>query len=142
MALTFANSAGHAQQRYAGVVDQVLAAWKSADVVCDVNLRLPRDQRVRVIGGDSKVDWAAMKGPEDLLPLMNRGGNIREIIATQLLEPAPEGARDLRRGSLQQDGHGVSGRARAALRQGTLPGHLAFRASVRRCERADVVRPR
>ena len=53
----------------------------------DVNLRLPREQRVRVIGGDSKVDWSKIKQPEDLLPLMNRGGNIREIIATQVLEP-------------------------------------------------------
>jgi hypothetical protein len=53
----------------------------------DVNLRVPRDQRVRVIGGDSKVDWAAIKKPEDLLPLMNRGGNIRELIAAQVLEP-------------------------------------------------------
>ena len=53
----------------------------------DVNKGLPREQRVRVIGGDSKVDWAVIKQPEDLLPLMNRGGNIREIIATQVLEP-------------------------------------------------------
>jgi hypothetical protein len=53
----------------------------------DVNVRLPRDQRVRVIGGDTKVDWSAIKRPEDLIPLMNRGGNIREIIATQVLEP-------------------------------------------------------
>lgn len=53
----------------------------------DVNLRLPREQRVRVIGGDGKVNWSKIKQPEDLLPLMNRGGNIREIIATQVLEP-------------------------------------------------------
>jgi hypothetical protein len=172
IALASARSAvGQGQQRYAGVVDQILAAWKSADVVClgedharyfdnelrialvrhpafartvravvvemanpvhqdlldrfildvaamsrgelapiwrdatnpevwespiyeellrairDVNLKLPREQRVRVIGGDSKVDWAAIKRPEDLIPLMNRGANIREIIATQVLEP-------------------------------------------------------
>jgi hypothetical protein len=170
-ALAFANSAtGQAQQRYARVVDQILAAWKQADVVClgedhdryfdnelrialvrhpafpttvravvvemanpvhqalldhfildgapmsrdelapiwrdatnpevwespiyetllraiqDVNLRLARDQRVRVIGGDSKVDWKTIKRPEDLLPLMNRGANIREVIATQVLD--------------------------------------------------------
>jgi len=172
IALALANSAaGQTQQRYAGIVDQILAAWKQADVVClgedhdryfdnelrialvrhpafpktvravvvemanpvhqdlldrfildgasmsrdelapiwrdatnpevwespiyeallraihDVNVRLPRDRRVRVIGGDSKVDWAVIREPEDLLPLMNRGGNIREIIATQVLEP-------------------------------------------------------
>jgi len=172
IALASSRSAiGQVQQRYASVVDQILAAWKSADVVClgedhdryfdnelrialvrhpafartvravvvemanpvhqdlldrfildgaamsrdelapiwrdatnpevwespiyeallrairEVNLKLDRDQRVRVIGGDSKVDWAAVKRPEDLIPLMNRGANIREIIATQVLEP-------------------------------------------------------
>lgn len=164
-------AAGQTQQRYAQVADQIIAAWKTADVVClgedhdrffdnelrlalvrhpafattvraivvemanpvhqalldrfilegagmsrdelapiwrdatnpevwespiyeallrairDVNLRLPRDQRVRVIGGDSKLDWTAVKKPEDLIPHMNRGSNIREIIATQVLEP-------------------------------------------------------
>jgi hypothetical protein len=35
MALASASSAiGQVQQRYASVVDQILAAWKSADVVC------------------------------------------------------------------------------------------------------------
>jgi hypothetical protein len=53
----------------------------------DVNMRLPRDRRVRVIGGDSKVDWSTIKRPEDLIPLMNRGANIRDVIATQVLEP-------------------------------------------------------
>lgn len=53
----------------------------------DVNLRLPREQRVRVLGGDSKVDWSKITRPDELLPLMNRGGNIREIIATQVLDP-------------------------------------------------------
>ena len=34
-ALASANpAAGQASQRYAGVVDHMLAAWKSADVVC------------------------------------------------------------------------------------------------------------
>ena len=52
----------------------------------EVNLRLPRDQRVRVLGGDSRVDWSKITRPEELIPLMNRGGNIREIIATQVLD--------------------------------------------------------
>jgi len=82
--------------------DELAPAWRDATnpevwespiyeallrAIRDVNLRLSREQRVRVIGGDSKVDWSAIKQPEDLLPLMNRGGNIREIIATQVLEP-------------------------------------------------------
>jgi hypothetical protein len=55
--------------------------------VRDVNARLPRDQRVRVIGGDTKVDWSSITKPEELIPFMNRGANIREIIATQVLDP-------------------------------------------------------
>jgi len=54
--------------------------------VHDINLRLPRDQRVRVLAGDSRVDWSKIGRPEDLIPLMNRGSNIREIIATQVLD--------------------------------------------------------
>jgi Haem-binding uptake, Tiki superfamily, ChaN len=162
--------AAEAQRRYVGVVEQILDAWKTADVVClgedhdryydnelrmaliqhpafprtvrvivvelansvhqdlldrfildgatmsreelapiwrdatnpevwespiyeqllraiqEVNLRLPRDQRVRVLAGDSKVDWSKITRPEELIPLMNRGGNIRDIIATQVLD--------------------------------------------------------
>jgi Haem-binding uptake, Tiki superfamily, ChaN len=46
-----------------------------------VNSALPRDRRIRVLGGDSPIDWSAVKTPEQLLPLINRGGNIRNIIA-------------------------------------------------------------
>jgi hypothetical protein len=53
----------------------------------DVNLRLPREQRVRVLGGDSKVDWSRISRPEELIPFMNRGGNIRNLIAEQVLDP-------------------------------------------------------
>lgn len=53
--------------------------------VQEVNARLPRDQRVRVLGGDSPIDWQSIKRPEDLVPLVNRGGNIRSIIAEQVL---------------------------------------------------------
>lgn len=53
----------------------------------EVNLRLPREQRVRVLGGDSKVDWSQITRPEELIPLMNRGGNIRTLIAEQVLDP-------------------------------------------------------
>lgn len=54
--------------------------------VRDVNLRLPRGQRVRVLAGDSKVDWSNIHSPNQLIPLMNRGSNIRDIIATQVLD--------------------------------------------------------
>ena len=53
--------------------------------VQEVNARLLRDQRVRVLGGDSPIDWQSIKRPEDLVPLVNRGGNIRNIIAEQVL---------------------------------------------------------
>jgi hypothetical protein len=54
--------------------------------VREVNLRLPRDQRVRVLGGDSRIDWSQITTAEELVPLVNRGGNIRTIIAEQVLE--------------------------------------------------------
>jgi len=169
MVMATAPAAG-AQERYAGVVEHILDAWKTADVVClgedhdrvydndlrialirhpafpraaraivvemanpvhqdlldrfildlepmtraelapvwrdatnpevwesplyeqllrairEVNLRLPREQRVRVLGGDSKVDWSKIARAEELIPLMNRGGNIREIVASQVLD--------------------------------------------------------
>lgn len=59
--------------------------------VRDVNLKLPRAQRVRVLGGDTRVDWSTIKTPSQLVPLMNRGGNIRNIISQQLLNPKVKG---------------------------------------------------
>jgi len=55
--------------------------------VRQVNLGLPREQRVRVLGGDSKVDWSRITRAEELVPLINRGGNIRNIIRQQVLDP-------------------------------------------------------
>jgi len=54
--------------------------------VRDVNLHLPRAARIRVLAGDSPVDWRTITRAEQLAPLMNRGGNIRKIIAEQVLE--------------------------------------------------------
>jgi len=52
----------------------------------EVNLHLPRDQRVCVLAGDSKVDWSKITQPDQLIPFMNRGSNIRDIIAVQVLD--------------------------------------------------------
>lgn len=49
--------------------------------VQQVNSALPRDRKVRVLGGDSPIDWSSIKTPEQLVPLVNRGANIRNIIA-------------------------------------------------------------
>src|SRR4030095_9602823 len=46
-----------------------------------VNAGLPRERRVRVVGGDSPIDWSSIKSPEQLVPLVNRGANIRQTIA-------------------------------------------------------------
>jgi hypothetical protein len=59
--------------------------------VREVNIGLSRENRVRVLGGDSKIDWSQMKRAEDLVPLMNRGGNIRNIITQQVLDPKLKG---------------------------------------------------
>src|SRR5580765_6316057 len=36
--------------------------------VRDINLAMPRDRRVRILAGDSRVDWSAIKRPEELVP--------------------------------------------------------------------------
>ena len=54
--------------------------------VREVNQRLPRSQRVRIIGGDSPIDWKKITTAEQLAPLLNRKGNIRTILAQQVLE--------------------------------------------------------
>jgi hypothetical protein len=54
--------------------------------VREVNLALPRERRVRVLGGDSKIDWSRITRAEELVPLLNRGRNIRNIIAEQVLD--------------------------------------------------------
>jgi hypothetical protein len=41
--------------------------------VHDVNRGLQRGERVRVVGGDSTIDWARIVRAEDLVPLVNRG---------------------------------------------------------------------
>jgi hypothetical protein len=57
----------------------------------DVNLKLPKDKRVRVIAGDRAPDWAKVRTAEDLLPFLtpeftNRGKFIRTNIATEVLD--------------------------------------------------------
>src|SRR3979490_2688067 len=49
-----------------------------------INLPLPRERRVRVIGGDTFVDWQKVTTPEEMAALLraglqNRGGNIRKL---------------------------------------------------------------
>jgi hypothetical protein len=86
--------------------DEIAPVWRDASgaevwenpiyeeflrTIREVNLKLPRDRRVRVIGGDTAIDWRRITRAEDLVPLLkaglrNRGGNIRRIIAEQVLD--------------------------------------------------------
>jgi hypothetical protein len=86
--------------------DEIAPVWRDASgaevwespiyeeflrAIREVNLKLPRDRRVRVIGGDTAIDWTRITRAEDLVPLLkaglrNRGGNIRRIIAEQVLD--------------------------------------------------------
>lgn len=86
--------------------DEIAPVWRDASgaevwespiyeeflrAIREVNLKVPRDRRVRVIGGDTAVDWTRITRAEDLVPLLkaglrNRGGNIRRIIAEQVLD--------------------------------------------------------
>ena len=68
-------------------------AWESPiyeallRAVQEMNKKLPRGERVRVLGGDSPIDWSKITRAEDLVPLINRGGNIRKLIAERALDP-------------------------------------------------------
>jgi hypothetical protein len=86
--------------------DEIAPVWRDASgaevwespiyeeflrAVREVNLTLPRERRVRVIGGDTAIDWTRITRAEDLVPLLkaglrNRGANIRRIIAEQVLD--------------------------------------------------------
>ena len=77
--------------------------------VREVNLSLPRHQRVRVLGGDGKIDWSKITKPEELVPLVNRGGNIRSIIAEQILEPRVKGLAIYGAGHCSRVGGGFPG---------------------------------
>lgn len=86
--------------------DEIAPIWRDANgaevwespiyeaflrAVREVNLGLPREERVRVLGGDTAIDWRSITRAEQLVPLleqglMNRGGNIRKLIAEQVLD--------------------------------------------------------
>jgi len=97
-----------------------MAAWESPiyedflRAVRAVNLNLPADRRVRVLAGDSPIDWSRIQTAEDLLPHYQRGGRggeMRLIIAEQVL------AKDLR-------ALAVFGRGHCEKRGGGFPGEL------------------
>ena len=77
--------------------------------VRDVNRSLARDQRVRVVGGDSKIDWPRITRAEELVPLLNRGGNIRNIIAEQVLDRRVKGLAIYGSGHCTKIGRGFPG---------------------------------
>ena len=77
--------------------------------VRDVNMHLPRDKRVRVLAGDGRIDWARITRPEQLAPLLNRGGNIRTIIAEQVLDANLKGLAIYGAGHCSKVGGGFPG---------------------------------
>lgn len=74
-----------------------------------VNSALPPEQRVRVLGGDSPIDWSRITQAEDLVPLVNRGGNIRNIIAQQVLDVHLKGLAIYGAGHCTKIGRGFPG---------------------------------
>ena len=68
------------------VYEAFLRAVREANQRLPIWARLMRSQRVRVIGGDSPIDWKKISTPEQLAPLLNRNGNIHNILAQQVLE--------------------------------------------------------
>lgn len=77
--------------------------------VQDVNKQLPKTERVRVVGGDSAVDWLKIERAEQLVPLVNRGGNIRKIIAEQVLDRKIKALAIYGSGHCEKRGMGFSG---------------------------------
>ncbi|MGH7615145.1 MAG: hypothetical protein ACREMW_14035 [Gemmatimonadales bacterium] len=77
--------------------------------VRDVNLDLPRDHRIRVLAGDSPIDWSQITKPEELVPLVNRGGNIRTIIAHRVLDANLKGLAIYGAGHCSKVGGGFPG---------------------------------
>ncbi len=82
--------------------------------VREINLHLPRDERVRVLGGDTAIDWRAITTAEQLVPLLkaglrNRGGNIRKIIAEQALDKKLKALAVYGSGHCQKIGMGFPG---------------------------------
>ena len=67
-------------------------AWESPvyetflRVLREVNRGLPAQQRVRVLGGDRKIDWSKITRAEELVPVVHRGHSIRDILAEQILD--------------------------------------------------------
>ena len=56
-----------------------------------INLAVPRERRVRLIGGDTPIDWAKIRQGKDLLPWMNRGKFIREAVSREILSKGVKG---------------------------------------------------
>src|SRR5688572_30474447 len=77
--------------------------------VREVNLALPREQRVRVLGGDTRIDWQQIKRAEDLVSLTNRGESIRNTIVEQVLEPRLKGLAIYGAGHCSKIGGGFPG---------------------------------
>jgi hypothetical protein len=93
--------------------------------VQQLNLKLQRNQRVRVIAGDSPHDWSRIKKPEDLVPQFNLGGNlrninIRNIIVQQLLEPRVKGLAVYGTSHCDKTGQGFPGHLAGQYGQGRI----------------------
>ena len=85
-----------------------------------LNTHLPREQRVRVLGGDSPIDWQRITDAHDLVPLVNRGGNIRNIIATQVLDQHVKGLAIYGAGHCDKVGGGFPGDLAGRYEQGRM----------------------
>ncbi len=53
--------------------------------VRDVNRTLPRDQRVRVLGGDPPIDWSKVHTPSDYGPFGARDPDYAKVIESEVL---------------------------------------------------------
>lgn len=99
-----------------------VAAWESPiyeaflRAVHELNLSLPVDRRVRVLAGASPTDWSQIHAPEDLFPHFargGRGGEMRTIIAEQVLQRHLKALAIYGAGHCEKRGGGVPGELEA-----------------------------
>lgn len=54
-------------------------------LVRQINQKLPRAKKLRVLACDPPVDWSKVKSPQDLIPFMDRDANIASVMEKEVL---------------------------------------------------------
>src|SRR5262249_8804668 len=93
------------------------ARWLTA--IRDVNASLPRDRRIRVVAGDTFVDWPRLHRREDWAALGDNNVTFARVIETEVLArgrkaPVVLGSNHLTHGGARDGGPNTTTRVEAA----------------------------